>query len=110
MPSLSAEPTAAAGREAADTGRQLLLGYLADKRHGDTALSNSAAEFMLCQAFANEVALLQKAGGSEDQQASLLVSYRAQLSALRRPASSSLTEGAGCKRFLAGSFFKCFQE
>ena len=81
------------------------MGYLADRRHGDTALSHSAAEFMLCQAFANEAAQLQKDGGREEEQASLLVSYRAQLSALRRPASSPLTEGAGCKRIFAWHFF-----
>ena len=67
---------------------------------------------MLCQAFANEATLLQKDGGSEEEQAFLLVSYRAQLSALRRPASSPLTEGAGCKRFWQGREFyvKCSQE
>lgn len=66
---------------------------MADRRHGDTALSSAAIEFMLCQAFATEVMQQQKAGASEEEQAALLVTYRAQLSALLRPAASSLTEG-----------------
>ena len=73
--------------------RQLLLSYLADRRHGDTALSSAALEFMLCQAFASEAVQLQKAESSEEEQAQRLVSYRTQLSSLQRPAASPLTEG-----------------
>ena len=73
--------------------RQLLLAYLADRRHGDSALSSAAIEFTLCQAFATEVVQLQKAGATGEEQAGLLVRYRTQLSALQRPAASPLTEG-----------------
>ena len=73
--------------------RQLLLGYLADRRHGDSTLSRTAVEFMLCQAFAGEIVQLQKAGASAEEEAGLLVSYRSQLSALQRPAASPLAEG-----------------
>lgn len=80
-------------REDTDVTRQLLLAHLADRRRGDTVLSNAAVEFILCQAFASDVAQLQKAGASDEEQAGLLVSYRTQLSALQRPAASPLTEG-----------------
>lgn len=80
--------------------RQLLLAYLADRRHGNTALSSAALEFMLCQAFAGEVVQLQKAGASAEEQAELLVSYRTQLSSLQRPAASPLTEGGRSVRTL----------
>lgn len=76
-----------------DAGRQLLLAYLADRRHGDSALSAGATEFMLCQTFAGEAAQLQKSEASEEEQAALLSSYRTQLAALSRPAASPLSEG-----------------
>ena len=70
----------------------MLLAYLADRRHGDTALSSAAMEFMLCQSFASAAAQCQKAEGGEEEQASLLVDCRMQLTSLRRPAASPLTE------------------
>ena len=70
----------------------MLLAYLADRRHGDTALSSAAMEFMLCQSFASAAAQCQKTEGNEEEQASLLVDYRMQLTSLSRSAANSLTE------------------
>ena len=70
----------------------MLLAYLADRRRGDTALNSSAMEFMLCQSFASAAAECQKTEGNEEEQASLLVNYRTQLTSLRRSAASPLTE------------------
>ncbi|CAK0782901.1 hypothetical protein CVIRNUC_006096 [Coccomyxa viridis] len=84
--------SAASSKGETDPGKQLLLAYLADRRHGDTALSSAATESMLCQSFASAAAQCQNTAGSEEEHASLLVDYRLQLTSLRRPAASPLTE------------------
>ena len=89
---LLAGASAGSGKGETDPGKQLLLAHLADRRHGDTALSSAAIEFMLCQSFASVGAQFQKTEGGEEEQASLLVDYRMQLTSLRRPAASPLTE------------------
>ena len=89
---LPAGALAGSGKGETDPGKQLLLAYLADRRHGDTALSSAAMEFMLCQSFASAAAQCQKTEGSEEEQALLLVEHRMQLTSLRRPVASPLSE------------------
>lgn len=73
--------------------RQLLLDYLADKRHGDALLYSSAREFMLCQALANEVTGLQRVDASEEDQMAALVRHREHCEVLSRGCISSLADG-----------------
>ena len=92
--------SAGSGKGETDAGKQLLLAYLADRHHGDTALSSAAMEFMLCQSFASAAAQCQKTEGGEEEQAALLVDYRMQLTSLRRPAASPLTESEDFRLFI----------
>ncbi len=77
----------------ADPAKQLLLGYLADRRRGDAELCASAREFMLCQAFADEVTDLQKADASDEDLIAALVKSRETCDVLKRGSSNDLSAG-----------------
>ena len=106
---LLAGASAASSKGETDPGKQLLLAYLADRRHGDTALSSAATESMLCQSFASAAAQCQNTAGSEEEHASLLVDYRLQLTSLRRPAASPLTESECFRLPSSRAFLICWK-
>ncbi|BDA45698.1 Nipped-B-like protein [Coccomyxa sp. Obi] len=85
-----------ASDDKADLGRQLLLGYLADRRHGDAELCSSAREFMLCQTFADDITDLQKADAPVEQQVAALVGCRETCDVMSRGTTSSLTAEDAC--------------
>lgn len=87
---------AEASDDKADAGRQLLLGYLADRRHGNAELCSSAREFMLCQTFADDITELQKADAPDEQQVAALVVCRETCDVMSRGTASSLTAGVLC--------------
>ncbi|CAL8470720.1 g10262 [Coccomyxa elongata] len=85
-----------ASDDKADAGRQLLLGYLADLRHGNAELCSSAREFMLCQTFADDITELQKANAPDEQQVAALVVCRETCDVMSRGTASALTAEDAC--------------
>ena len=76
-----------------DLERQLLLGYLADRRHGNAELCSSAREFILCQTFADDITEQQRAEAPMEQQVAALVRCREICDVMSRGTTSSLSAG-----------------